>query len=146
MKNTLSVYEAEGSVMFNELVKAEWAVATDSNSEEKQAALQAAVLKSNVFTRDYYDKYFKGVKPEDFDDELTQRQLKYLVHLGRDALITEDLSNVSFKFEIFKVNMLINYEIIISSLQQHKLAWKEFITMPEFVHLLNKIAILLKKA
>jgi peptidyl-dipeptidase A len=95
MKSVLDEYEVEGSKMCNKMVKAEWAVATDSNNDTLKEQLEAAVLENNVFTRRYYDMYFKDEKPEDYDDELVQRQLKYLVHLGRDALDTTDLSNVS---------------------------------------------------
>jgi peptidyl-dipeptidase A len=100
MKEILDEYEVEGSKMCNKMVKAEWAVATDSENDALKAEHEAVVLENNAFTRDFYDKAFKGEKPEDYEDELVQRQLKYLVYLGRDALNTADLSNVScFDFD-----------------------------------------------
>jgi peptidyl-dipeptidase A len=94
MSDVLEVYEEEASVQCNKIVKAEWAVATDTNSAPKKQALAAAVLENAKFSRKKFDDHFKGVKPEDFTNELVQRQLKYLTQLGRDALTDDDLNNV----------------------------------------------------
>jgi peptidyl-dipeptidase A len=94
MSDVLEVYEQEASIECNKMVKAEWAVATDTNNAAKQEALAAAVLENAKFSRKKYDDHFKGVKPEDFTNELVQRQLKYLTQLGRDALTDDDLDKV----------------------------------------------------
>jgi peptidyl-dipeptidase A len=94
MSDVLDKYEEEASVQCNKMVKAEWAVATDTESEAKQEALAAAVLEYANFSRTTYDVNFKDVKPADYTNELVQRQLKYLVHLGRDALDESSLNNV----------------------------------------------------
>ncbi|KAG5670746.1 hypothetical protein PVAND_000987 [Polypedilum vanderplanki] len=95
MAEILQEYEVEGSAMCNKLVKAEWAVATDSNNDALKTEYERIVLENNAFTKDYYEKAFKGEKPEDYNDELIQRQLKYLTKLGRDALEIADLSNLT---------------------------------------------------
>lgn len=94
MIEVLAGYEVEGSKMCNEFVTAEWAVATDSESQEKKDEYEKVVLKNSNFTKSYYENYFKNVKPEDYSDEKVQRQLKQLVTLGRDALDENRLSNV----------------------------------------------------
>jgi len=94
MIEVLDEYEIKGSKMCNELVTAEWDVATDSESQSKKDDYEKVVLKNSEFTKEYYEKYFKNVKPEDYSDEKVQRQLKQLVTLGRDALDEIKLSNV----------------------------------------------------
>lgn len=95
MSEALDRYEDEASEMCNKMVKAEWAVATDTENEAKQNALAAMVLESAKFSKEFYDTTFKGVKPEDYTNELVQRQLKYLTILGRDVLDETDLNTVS---------------------------------------------------
>lgn len=95
MIETLQKYEKEGSEMCNKFVKAEWDVATDSESQEKKDAYEKVVLENSQFTKNWHTQYFKGIKPEDYSDEKVQRQLKQLVHLGRAALDEIRLSNVS---------------------------------------------------
>lgn len=106
MSEVLDRYEEEASMQSNLLVKAEWAVATDTEDKAKQDALTEAVLANARFSRQFYDEHFVGQKPEDYSNELVQRQLKYLIHLGRDALETADLNNVSQSdsLDITKIN------------------------------------------
>lgn len=94
MSDVLETYDEEASVQCNKLVKAEWAVATDTTNTAKQEDLAKAVLENAKFSRKNYDEHFKGVKPDDYTNELVKRQLKYLTELGRDALSDEDLDKV----------------------------------------------------
>ena len=94
MIETLADYEVKGTQMCNELVKAEWDVATDSESQTKKDEYERVVLRNSEFTKAFYEEHFKNVKPEDYSDEKVQRQLKQLVTLGRDALDENRLSNV----------------------------------------------------
>jgi peptidyl-dipeptidase A len=95
MSEVLDRYEDEASLMCNKMVKAEWDVATDSNSEAKQDVLAETVLEGARFSKEAFETNFKGIKPEDYTNELVQRQLKYLTILGRDVLDETDLNNVS---------------------------------------------------
>jgi peptidyl-dipeptidase A len=95
MSDLLDKYDKESAIISNKLVKAEWAVATDSENatlKEEQAKL---VLESAAFNRKYYEDHFKGVNPEDYTNELTKRQLKYLTKLGRDALDDNKLEQLT---------------------------------------------------
>lgn len=95
MSDILDKYDEEAVVECNKIVKAEWAVATDTENEEKQKQLAEAVVESAKFSRKNYDESFKGQNPDDYTNELVKRQLKYLTQLGRDALDENDLNNVS---------------------------------------------------
>ncbi|KAL7025993.1 hypothetical protein ACKWTF_013731 [Chironomus riparius] len=95
MIEVLADYEVKGTQMCNELVKAEWDVATDSESQTKKNDYEKVVLKNSVFTKEFYENHFKNVKPEDYSDEKIQRQLKQLVTLGRDALDENRLRNLT---------------------------------------------------
>lgn len=94
MVDVLEAYDEEASVECNKMVKAEWAVATDTENTAKQEALSVAVLENAKFSRKKYEDHFKNVKPEDYTNELVQRQLKYLTQLGKDALSDDDLGKV----------------------------------------------------
>lgn len=94
MNKILAQYEDEGSKMCNKLVTAEWAVATNSESQALKDEYAKVVLENSQFVNKYYENHFKGIKPEDFSDEIVQRQLKQLVTLGRDALNESRLSIV----------------------------------------------------
>lgn len=94
MPAMLNLYEREGSEMCNKYVHAEWAVATDSENDQLRVDYERAVLENAEFTRRWHESTFKGANPSNYSDELVQRQLKYLIHLGKDALETEDLSEV----------------------------------------------------
>lgn len=95
MSDTLEAFEEEASTQCNTMVKAEWAVATDTESQEKQDALTTAVIENAKFSRKKFDDHFKNVKPEDYTNESVRRQLKYLTQLGRDILEESDLNNVT---------------------------------------------------
>lgn len=101
MSEILDKYEEESSLECNKMVKAQWAVATDTENEELQKQLAEAVVESAKFSRKNYDAYFAGKKPEDYTNELVKRQLKYLVELGRDVLDEADLNNVIITFQGF---------------------------------------------
>lgn len=94
MSDILDKYEEEMSIECNKLVKAEWAVATDTENEELQRQLAEAVTEGAKFSRKNYDDHFAGKNPDDYTNELVRRQLKYLTQLGRDALELDDLRNV----------------------------------------------------
>lgn len=95
MEEMLREYEVEGSKMCNKMVKAEWGVATDSKNQEKLQVYFDTILENNAFTRKWYDSTFKDISPDDFTDESIKRQLKYLTKLGRDALETSDLTELT---------------------------------------------------
>lgn len=95
MREALDTFETEASLECNKLVIAEWDVATDTDSTEKEERLTEAVLEYARFSRQMYDEHFKDVTPEDYVDESVQRQLKFLTKLGRDILEEEELNNVS---------------------------------------------------
>lgn len=95
MPQSLAAYEVEASEMCNKLVHAEWDVATDSENEQLTVEYERMVLENAEFTRRWHEAVFKGVNPDDFTDELVKRQLKYLVHLGKDALDPTDLSTLT---------------------------------------------------
>lgn len=88
-------YEEVGSKMCNKMVKAEWGVATDTNNEENRKILEETVLENNKFSRDWYDSVFKYLTPNDTTNKSYKRQLKYLTHLGRDALSVADLTELT---------------------------------------------------
>lgn len=95
MNDDMDKYNEEAAVELNKLVKAQWAVATDSDDPAKQVALSAAVEANAAFNRRKYEELFKNMKPEDSTDDLTKRQLKYLTKLGVGRLNDADLKEVS---------------------------------------------------
>lgn len=95
MPEALRRYETEGSEMCNKFVHAEWDVAVDSENEQLRVEYERVVLENAEFTRQWHESTFKGANPDDFSDELVKRQLKYLVHLGKDALDVADLSELT---------------------------------------------------
>lgn len=92
----LDRYEVEATAQCNKLVKAEWDVATDTESKPKQDAYTAAVIENAKFSKDYFNTQFKDLKPADYTNEAVARQLKFLTKLGRDILDETELSEVSF--------------------------------------------------
>lgn len=94
MDALLDEYEGESSSMCNKMVTAEWGVATDSNNAANKEIYRQAVLENNNFTREWYTKAFEGVIPDDFPLDI-KRQLMHLTKLGRDALSTSDLTNLT---------------------------------------------------
>jgi len=95
MPAMLQLYETEGSSMCRKYVEAEYAVATDSENEQLRVDYERVVLENAEFTQRWHESTFKGANPDDFSDQLIKRQLKYLIHLGKDALDTEDLSELT---------------------------------------------------
>lgn len=95
MPEMLAEYEREGSEMCNKYNHAEWDVQNDSESEQARVELERVVLENAEFTRKWHESTFKGANPDDYSDEIVKRQLKYLVHLGRDALEASDLSELT---------------------------------------------------
>jgi peptidyl-dipeptidase A len=95
MYETLRKHNVEASRECNKLVKAEYAVATDTLNQTAVDELEKAVLESAKFTKEQYERNFKGKEVEQFGGETLQRQLKVLTVLGTDALEEKDLKNVS---------------------------------------------------
>lgn len=95
LPDLLDEYEIKGSQMCNKMVKAEWGVATDSLNATARRILEETVLENNKFSRDWFESTFKDADPNDFSDLLIKRQLKYLTHLGRDALDVADLTELT---------------------------------------------------
>lgn len=91
----LKDYEVEGSKMCNEMVKAEWGVATDSNNAANKEIHRQAILKNNNFTRQWHTKAFAGITNLDRYPLDIKRQLNQLTKLGRDALSTIDLTELT---------------------------------------------------
>lgn len=95
MYETLKKHNVEASAQCNKLVKAEYAVATDTLNQTVINELEKAVLESAKFSKDQYEKIFKDKNPENYGGETVQRQLKVLTVLGTDILVEDDLKNVS---------------------------------------------------
>lgn len=94
MNEVLETHNVEASKQTNKLVNAEWNFNTDIGNEEKEKALADAVLESAKFNKDYYEKHFKDLDPNDFGGEHLQRQVAKLSFLGIDALPEEKLKDV----------------------------------------------------
>lgn len=95
MNYDLDAYNEEAAVEMNKLVKAQWDVGNDSGNEEKQRALSEAVAKNAEFNRRKYEEMFKDAKPEDYSDEMTKRQLKFLTKLGSGRLSDAELKDLT---------------------------------------------------
>ncbi|CRL05281.1 CLUMA_CG018154, isoform A [Clunio marinus] len=95
MSQILEDYDEKIQVQCNELVKAHWEVATDSENTTKQEAVSEAVVAYANFTLDFFESSFKGVNPDDYTDEVVKRQLKYATQVGRSILPTDDLENLT---------------------------------------------------
>jgi peptidyl-dipeptidase A len=95
IKPILEQYNKEASVAYNKLVKAEWAVATDTLNEKLQVEYDAAVLENAKFERDWYNKEFKNWHPDNFTDESNKRQIRLLTTLGLNALPDDQLSKLN---------------------------------------------------
>lgn len=104
MPEILANYDKEANLQCNKMVKVSWAVATDTNSEQKQTELAEAVIENAKWSRSVYENNFEGLNPDDFQDEIVKRQLKYLVYLGTDALEEKDLNNVRFSYQNYKLS------------------------------------------
>jgi peptidyl-dipeptidase A len=91
----LARYTKEASVSMNNLVKAEWAVATDTLNDTLKEEYDAAVLENAKFSRGWYEKEFKNWHPDNFTDESVKRQIRLLTSLGLNALPDDKLSTVS---------------------------------------------------
>lgn len=140
MSDFLETYEVEASAECKKMVTAEWDVATDTESVEKQARLTEAVLENARFSRQKFDDHFKGVNPDDYSNELVQRQLKFLTSLGRDVLDEADLNKVSSLTLKCRSHSLKITNLYFSSRQRCQKS-KEFTTPRKFVHSTNKIVI-----
>jgi peptidyl-dipeptidase A len=77
----------------NKIVKAEWDVNTDVENEAKQSLLSSVTLTYSQFLREQAN-IFEDVKPEDFDDESEQRQIREIKKLGTAILEATDLSEL----------------------------------------------------
>lgn len=95
ISDKMDKYNEEAAVIYNKMVKAEWAVATDTENSEKKTEHEKVVLESAEFSRKYYDDLFSKMAPTDVTNELNKRQLKYLTKLGRDKLTNEKLSQLT---------------------------------------------------
>jgi peptidyl-dipeptidase A len=94
-KDHLDPYNEAAAIEMNKFVEAQWAVATDTESQEKQAALSLAVSEHAAFDKKWYNEVFKGEKPEDYADESVKRQLKFLTKLGTSVLDDSDLTELT---------------------------------------------------
>lgn len=95
MQSVLETYDEESSKVLSKLVTADWDVATDVNSVEKQEKLAQATLESAQFAREEYEKNFAEVDVDKYENQKTKRQLKYLTKLGLDNLDDKDLKNLT---------------------------------------------------
>lgn len=52
------------------------------------------------FEKSHWEEYFKDLNPDDYKNEIIQREVKSLKVLGNAALSTEKLTNVSDYYTI----------------------------------------------
>jgi peptidyl-dipeptidase A len=90
-----NVYEKMASDMCTRLNEAEWNYDTDINNEEKQQILLNVTLEAAALQKDNWQKYFKDLNPDDYQDEEIKRQVKDLRILGNAALDEEKLSELT---------------------------------------------------
>lgn len=106
-------YETEASQSCFRINMAEWAYATDVDNATAQAVLvmkwqwEFSILIGTVlfqvnetlisaeFEKSHWEEYFKDLNPDDYQNELIQREVRSLKVLGSAALSTEKLTNVS---------------------------------------------------
>lgn len=95
MADILVEYDQAAAKMMNKVVKAEWAVATDTNNKEAAEAYSRAIVENSQFVNEWYEQHFKHYTPEDFEDKTIQRQIRLLTHRGLNTLPIKDLEDVS---------------------------------------------------
>lgn len=95
MVHVLQNYDKESSDMLNQLVHAEWNVATDVTNEEKQKELEEMTLKNANFSKEQHKEHFTDINLIDYENEDIKRQLKYLTNLGIDILSENDLQELT---------------------------------------------------
>ncbi|EFA05307.1 angiotensin-converting enzyme [Tribolium castaneum] len=96
LKNLLAnEYERTASAICTKVNEAEWNYETDINNHEKEQIVLNATLQSAAFHKKYWNKYFKDLKPEDFQDPEIKRQVKDLKLLGDSALDEKKLAELT---------------------------------------------------
>lgn len=95
MTEILAEYDTEVTSMCTKVQNADWDKTTDLASEEKKKKYEEVVLENAVLTKKYYDKYFKGQDPENYDNSLVKRQILKVNTLGVDILQAQDLKNLT---------------------------------------------------
>lgn len=94
-REKLENYNVAATEQCTKLQLAEWAFITDINNKEKEAARAKAIVDNARFLKDQYNLHFKGLKPENFEDENIKRQILYIYNLGINALNESRLSEWS---------------------------------------------------
>lgn len=114
METILSSYSETSSVESNKLSLASWDTQTDVNNEEKRQAYLDMVLKYAEFTKENYDKYFKDTNIDEYQNEDTKRQLKFLTKMGVRILDEGDLNELtkakSEMQKIYNTGLICPYE------------------------------------
>lgn len=91
----LAEYDKKISAMCNKVQNADWDKTTDLGNEDKKKKYEEAVLENAELTKEYYEKYFKGEDPDNYEDPLVKRQIMQVNTLGVDILSEQDLKNLT---------------------------------------------------
>lgn len=81
-KEKLENFEIAARNQCNKLQIAEWNFITDINNKTKQDIRAKTIVESAKFQLDEYNKHFRYLKPEDFQDHDISRQILYVSKLG----------------------------------------------------------------
>lgn len=101
-REKLEDYDVVATEQCNKLQIAEWNFITDINNKTKQEIRAQAIIENAKFQVDEYNKHFRHLKLEQFEDNSIKRQLLYISKLGVNKLEESKLnewSNLKSKME-----------------------------------------------
>lgn len=88
---TLETYDEVSAPIFQAQVRADWAVTTDLENEDKQFDLTVITAETAQFVKQQYELHFASLNNTEFDDVSISRQLLYLSNMGTAILSETDL-------------------------------------------------------
>ncbi|XP_063703175.1 angiotensin-converting enzyme-like [Culicoides brevitarsis] len=95
MTEILEEYDTKITAMCNKVQNADWDKTTDLANDEKKKIYEEAVLENAKLKKEYYERYFKGQNPDDYEDLSVKRQIMQVNTLGVDTLNENDLKNLT---------------------------------------------------
>nr|CAH7716316.1 unnamed protein product [Callosobruchus chinensis] len=89
------VYEKEASDQCYKVSVAQFDFETDVRNKKKEELTTNLTLEQAAWVKNVWTKYFKDIQPEDYEDPIVRRELKFLKILGSAALEPKKLEKLN---------------------------------------------------